>query len=74
MKLSEETKCLLGSWLRAFVAGAAALAMSGNWQLDDVLKAGLVAVLPVIYNWANPKDERYGRKARAAGKTPRRLS
>jgi hypothetical protein len=53
---------LLGSWLRAFVAGSAALAMSGNWQPIDVLKAGLAAVLPVIYNWANPKDTRYGRR------------
>lgn len=62
MKISNEAQCLLGSWLRAFVAGAAALAMSGNWQLDDVLKAGLAAMLPVIYNWANPNDKRYGRK------------
>lgn len=62
MKLSDEIKCLLGSWSRAFVAGAAALAMSGNWQLDDLLKAGLAAVIPVIYNWANPNDKRYGRK------------
>jgi hypothetical protein len=62
MKFNEETKCLLGSWLRAFVAGSAALAMSGNWQPIDVLKAGLAAVLPVIYNWANPKDTRYGRR------------
>jgi hypothetical protein len=62
MKISEETKCLLGSWVRAFVAGSAALAMGGNYELTDVLKAGLAAVLPVIYNWANPKDQRYGRR------------
>jgi hypothetical protein len=62
MKLSEANKCLLGSWLRAFVAGAAALGINGNYGLDEMLKAGLVAVLPVIYNWANPNDKRYGRK------------
>lgn len=62
MKLSEETQCLLGSWFRAFVAGSAAIAMSGNYELDDVLKAGLAAMLPVIYNWANSNDKRYGRK------------
>ena len=32
MKLSEETKCLLGSWLRAFVAGIAALGINGNFR------------------------------------------
>jgi hypothetical protein len=61
LSVSEETKCLLGSWLRAFVAGSVALAMGGNYEPNDVLKAGLAAVLPVIYNWANPKDTRYGR-------------
>ncbi len=40
----------------------AALGINGNYGLDEMLKAGLVAVLPVIYNWANPNDKRYGRK------------
>ena len=61
MSLSKSTQALLGSWVRAFVAGSAALAMTGNYELNDLWRAGLAAVLPVVYNWANSKDGRYGR-------------
>lgn len=61
MKFDEASKALLGSWVRAFVAGSVALAMTGNYELNDLWRAGLAAVLPVIYNWANSKDGRYGR-------------
>jgi hypothetical protein len=49
-------------WCKAFVAGSVAVLMSGDYNVQSALKAGLAAVLPLIYAWANTKDTRYGRK------------
>jgi hypothetical protein len=53
---------MLEDWLKAFVAGSVAVLMSGDFNATNVLKAGLAALLPMIYAWANTKDTRYGRK------------
>ena len=53
---------ILEDWLKAFVAGSAAVFMTGNYDVTNALKTGLAAVLPMIYAWANTKDTRYGRK------------
>jgi hypothetical protein len=53
---------MLEDWLKAFVAGSAAVFMTGNYDLENALKTGLAAVLPMIYAWANTKDSRYGRQ------------
>jgi len=49
-------------WLKAFVAGSVAVLITSNYDVEGALKAGLAAVLPMIYAWANTKDTRYGRK------------
>lgn len=53
---------MLEDWLKAFVAGSAAVLMTSGYNVDSALKAGLAAVLPMIYAWANTSDRRYGRK------------
>jgi len=53
---------MLEDWLKAFVAGSVAVLMSSDYNVQSALKAGLAAVLPMIYAWANTKDTRYGRK------------
>ena len=53
---------MLEDWLKAFVAGSVAVLMATDYDLTNALKAGLAAVLPMIYAWANTKDTRYGRK------------
>jgi hypothetical protein len=53
---------VLEDWCKAFVAGSVAVLMSSDFNATNVLKAGLAAVLPLIYAWANTKDTRYGRK------------
>jgi hypothetical protein len=53
---------MLEDWLKAFVAGSVAVLMATDYDLTNALKAGLAAMLPMIYAWANTKDERYGRK------------
>jgi len=53
---------MLEDWLKAFVAGSAAVLITSNYNAEGALKAGIAAVLPMIYAWANTKDTRYGRK------------
>jgi hypothetical protein len=47
---------LAGSWFRAFGTAALACLMSGVTDWKVILNAGMVAVLPPIYRWLNPKD------------------
>ena len=61
-------KALVLSWLRIFLASSltAFLADVVDDGLSDlngevILIAGIVSVGPVIINWLNPNDTRYGR-------------
>jgi hypothetical protein len=60
--VSPKVTSMLEDWLKAFVAGSAAVLITSNYNAENALKAGIAAVLPLIYAWANTKDERYGRK------------
>lgn len=62
-----------GSWLKVFISailGAYLLLLQDGKQLfswdfamiENLLTVGVVATLPVIINWFNPTDNRYGNK------------
>lgn len=53
---------VLEDWCKTFVAGSVAVLITSEYDVTNALKAGLAAVLPLIYAWANTKDHRYGRK------------
>ncbi len=53
---------ILEDWAKSFVAGSVAVLITSNYNVENALKAGIAAVLPMIYAWANTKDTRYGRK------------
>jgi hypothetical protein len=36
--------------------------ITSGYDVDSAIKAGLAAMLPLIYAWANTSDARYGRK------------
>ena len=69
--MSAQTKAMLKSWLNVFIAAAitallTVLVDTGSLALDwqsvqAVIIAGLVAVLPVIKNYFDSSDTRYGR-------------
>ena len=59
--MSKQTKAMLASYARSVIAAVAAVAATGNTNPDDLAKAALAALLPVIMRWANPKDQVYGR-------------
>lgn len=66
--MSQQTKAMLMSWLNVFVAAVitALIVVLGDGQItvEDlwyVLVAGLVAVLPVVKNYFDKQDPRYGK-------------
>lgn len=61
----------LCSWLKVFASAIILQIMNGvadghslfSWDMpmfQKLLTAGIVALLPVIYNYLNPNDPRYG--------------
>jgi hypothetical protein len=60
--MSQKYFAMLEDWAKSFVAGSVAVLITSDYDLTNALKAGLAAMLPMIYAWANTKDERYGRK------------
>lgn len=68
--MSKQTKAMLKSWFNVFIASVitALIVVLGDGQItvEDlwyVLIAGVVAVLPVIKNYFDKQDHRYGRGA-----------
>lgn len=66
--MSQHTKNMLKSWANVFVAAVltALIVVIGDGQIsvEDlwyVLVAGIVAVLPVIKNYFDKQDPRYGK-------------
>jgi hypothetical protein len=44
-----------------FLASVLALYMSGTTDTLDLVNAGVIAVLPLVYTWLDPNDKRFGR-------------
>jgi hypothetical protein len=66
--MSNQSLAVVWSWLRVFLAAfiTATLVDIANGGLDGInweaiLIAGIVAVGPVVVNWLNAGDPRYGR-------------
>ena len=59
--MSAQTKAMLASYARSVIAAVTAVASTGNTDPQDLAKAAVAALLPVIMRWANPKDPAYGR-------------
>ena len=58
-------KALVLSWLKVFLSAVLTAVLTaiatGDWTLLTILFAGLVSVIPVIINWLDTSDPRYGR-------------
>ena len=59
--MSKQTKAMLASYARSVIAAVAAVVATGNTDPQDLAKAALAALIPVVMRWANPKDPAYGR-------------
>jgi len=69
----KQLNTIYASWLKVFasaVLGAYLIELQNginlfSWDLNMVeklLTAGVVSTLPIIINWLNPADERYGKR------------
>ena len=61
MKSSNKTKAMIASYFRSALAAILAVAMTGNTNPQDLLKAGVAALLPPLLRWANSSDPAFGR-------------
>ena len=56
---------IYGSWLKVFVSAILTMiVMKGDIYLitlKDCLNAGIISILPIIINYINPHDKRYGK-------------
>ena len=59
--MSAQNKAMLASYARSVIAAVAAVASTGNTDPQDLGKAAVAALIPVVMRWANPKDAAYGR-------------
>jgi hypothetical protein len=55
---------IYGSWLKvALTAILTMIITKGNIYeitLEEVISAGVISIIPIIVNWLNPNDTRYG--------------
>jgi hypothetical protein len=63
MKLKAKHKAVLASYGRSFLGAAIAAYTIGGLDLNNILIAGLSAVLPVALRALNPNDAAFGRVA-----------
>jgi hypothetical protein len=59
--MNKKNKAMLASYGRSALAAALAVYATGNTNWEDLLKAAVAAVIPVVMRWANPNDAAYGR-------------
>ena len=61
MQVKNKTKAMVASYARSALAAILAVAMTGNTNPDDLVKAGVAALLPPLLRWANSSDPAFGR-------------
>ena len=64
MKVSEENKAMLMSYVRSCISAGLAVYMTGNTNPTDIGKAAVAGLVPVIMRWLNPNDSAFGRGAK----------
>jgi len=61
--MNEQTKQMLLSYARSALCAVAAVAATGNYNVDDLAKAAVAALLPPVLRWLNSGDKAFGRGA-----------
>ena len=56
---------IYGSYLKILITAILTMIISKGdifaITLNEVISAGVIAILPIIINWINPHDTRYGK-------------
>jgi hypothetical protein len=57
---------IYGSWIKVFVSAVLTMVIAkGNIYLitlEECFSAGVISILPIIINYLNPNDNRYGKQ------------
>jgi hypothetical protein len=56
----DQTKAMIASWARSFMAAALALYLAGETNPKNLAMGGVAAIAPVILRWLNPNDTSFG--------------
>jgi hypothetical protein len=63
--MSTEVKNMIASWVKVFLSAVLTAVLTsiatGDWYWLTILFAGLVSVIPVIKNYLDESDPRYGK-------------
>lgn len=59
--MTPQAKAMYASYLRSAIGAVAAVIATGNYDLEDLGKAFVAALIPVVMRWANPNDPAFGR-------------
>ena len=56
---------MAGSWIKVFITAVLTMAMAKDdlfsITLKECLSAGAISIIPIIINFLNPHDARYGK-------------
>lgn len=61
--MTEQHKQIALSYARSALCAVAAVVATGNYDVDDLLKAACAALLPPLLRWLNSNDHTFGRGA-----------
>lgn len=61
MTFNDKHKAMIASYLRSALGAIVAVAATGNYNVDDLAKAAVAAVLPPLLRWVNSNDPAFGR-------------
>lgn len=57
---------MYGSWLKVALTGILTMIVAkGNIYeiaMQDIISAAVISIIPIVINYLNPNDPRYGRK------------
>jgi len=57
---------IYGSWVKVFISAVLTMIIAkGNIYLitlEECISAGVISILPIIVNYLNPNDNRYGKQ------------
>jgi len=61
MTLNTQQKSAIKSYARSVLAAVVAVVSTGNYQLEDLGKAAVAALIPPVLRWLNSNDPAFGR-------------
>ena len=66
LKMMKFLNSVYGSWVKIFISAVITMIISkGNIYLitlEECISAGVISILPIIVNYLNPHDTRYGKQ------------